>query len=104
MGTSSSVNTAISGAFIVLIIYLAIIAALIYVNYCVAKKFEKIAIEKGHQNSRAFAMCFWLGIAGYLYVIALPNKALEKKFDKFLGASTPNQEDSSTENSEDYSF
>ena len=107
MGTSSSLSaaaTVTAGIGIVMIIYLVIIAAFIWINYLVAKKFEKIAIDKGHPNSRAFAMCFWLGIVGYLYVIALPNKTWENKLDKFLGASTPDEENSNTEKSEDYSF
>ena len=57
-------------------IYLALIiyALLIYLNYIIAKKFELIAFAKGQTRAaHAFEMCFWLGIVGYLYVIALPN-------------------------------
>lgn len=46
------------------------------VDFIVARKFKQIAIEKGQDADKlhVFAMCFWLGIIGYLYVIALPNK------------------------------
>ena len=59
---------------VVLLIYIGIVAALVYLNYVIAKKFEKIAFEKGHpKETHVFRMCFWLGLVGYLYVIALPN-------------------------------
>lgn len=54
--------------FVFLIILISI---KIYISY----KFEQIAFEKGYDNtSHSFAMCFWLGIIGYLYVIALPDR------------------------------
>ena len=50
------------------------IAIALIINCVVAKKFEEIAFQKGYDESiHSFAMCFWLGIVGYLYVIALPN-------------------------------
>ena len=55
----------------ILTLFLAII-----IDYIVAKKFKQIAFDKGHDADKlhVFAMCFWLSIIGYLYVIALPNK------------------------------
>ena len=50
------------------------IAIALFINYVVAKKFEEIAFQKGYDESiHSFDMCFWLGIVGCLYVIALPN-------------------------------
>ena len=50
------------------------IAIFFIINTLVASKFEDIAFRKGYTSSiHAFAMCFWLGIIGYLYVIALPD-------------------------------
>ena len=61
-------------------VYFIILAVIIYVSYIVARKFEKIAIMKGYnENIHSFAMCFWLGIIGYLYVIALPDLHTLKK-------------------------
>lgn len=56
-------------------IYLFIpIAIALIINCVFAKKFEEIAFQKGYDESiHSFAMCFWLGIVGYLYVIALPD-------------------------------
>lgn len=65
----------------------------IAINYIIAKKFEGIAQAKGYYKPavNAFAICFWLGIVGYLYIIALPNKTLDvmqlnhqKKIIEFL--------------------
>ena len=51
------------------------IATLIVVNYIIARKFEAVAEMKGYQNIHAFALCFWLGMIGYVYVAALPTRA-----------------------------
>lgn len=46
----------------------------LYINFILARKFEDIATQKGYDSSvHSFAMCFWLGIIGYIYVAALPN-------------------------------
>ena len=70
LGNIIGVITAFMG-----VLYLAIIVGVIVINYIVAKKFEKIVFDKGYgKELKAFHMCFWLGLVGYLYVIALPNK------------------------------
>ena len=53
-----------------------ILFAAFCINYIVAQKYRKIAIDKGYDADKLHvsAMFFWLGIVGYLYVIALPNK------------------------------
>ena len=57
---------------VVLLIILLIV--IICIDVYVSEKFEKIAYDKGYgKEAHAFAMCFWLGIIGYLYVIALPD-------------------------------
>ena len=63
---------------LILLVYwfllLAVLGLAILIQFIVAKKFEKIAFQKGYDvRVHSFAMCFWLGIIGYLYVIALPN-------------------------------
>ena len=68
--------------FIGFVIFLGLVVCslLIYLNYKVAKKFEQIAFSKGQTKAvHAFEMCFWLGIVGYLYVIALPNANFDIK-------------------------
>ena len=59
-----------------LIILLLFVFVLIVlgINLVIARKFEDIAFKKGYDSSvHSFAMCFWLGIIGCLYVIALPD-------------------------------
>ena len=64
--------------FIAAIFWLSIIGGLIYLNHRIAKKFEQIVFAKGYGTElNAYYMCFWLGIVGYLYVIALPNAKLD---------------------------
>ena len=58
----------------IIMFYLIGIGIGLFIEYFVAKKFEEIAFGKGYdENEHTFAMCFWLGIIGYLYVIALPD-------------------------------
>ncbi len=58
-----------------IVILIFVVGIAFTINLVVALKFEKIAFAKGYDTSiHSFAMCFWLGIVGYLYVIALPNK------------------------------
>ena len=64
--------------------YLFIIVILIIVNYFVSKKMESIAEDKGYTNSPAFVLCFFLGIAGYLYVIAMPDLVAREQMKKLL--------------------
>ena len=67
-----------SGKFMILYIILGVLVACLafIVDFIVARKFKQIAIEKGQDADKlhVFAMCFWLCIMGYLYVIALPDK------------------------------
>ncbi len=47
-----------------------------------ASLMEKAAREKGYTDIHAFALCFWLGIFGYMYIIALPDRYLEKQVEE----------------------
>lgn len=52
---------------------IGLVVALI-INFVIAKKFEEIAFDKGYtEEKHTFALCFWLGIIGYIYVAALPD-------------------------------
>lgn len=51
----------------------------------VASFMNQVVYEKGYDSeAHAFAMCFWLGILGCLYVIALPDKNLKKQNEKII--------------------
>ena len=54
---------------------LTIVLLALLINYIVSRKFEEIAFLKGYDESaHSFAMCFWLGVVGWIYVLGLPNK------------------------------
>ena len=58
-----------------IIIPIIIAAVALLIHMYLAAKFEQIAFAKGYDKSiHSFAMCFWLGIIGYIYVAALPTK------------------------------
>lgn len=50
------------------------IAALLFLDYFIADEFRRIAMRKGYCARRYFWWCFFLGIVGYMMVIALPNR------------------------------
>ena len=60
-----------------------IFAAYIFLYYKIARFFEGIAFMKGYtEEIHAFAMCFWLGIIGYIYVTALPDLIMQERLKK----------------------
>lgn len=63
---------------LILIIILCLIVELILAIF-IAKEFENIAEMKGHYGRKYFWWSFWLGLVGWLMVIALPNKTVTMK-------------------------
>ena len=61
-------------AFLIVLLSLAVIVALLYLQYVIAKEFYSAAVTKGYSNRKYLWYCFFLGMIGYLMVIALPNK------------------------------
>ena len=56
------------------IVFLLIGAVLIFLDFLIAGWFFEAAKEKGYHDSKYFWICFWLSFAGYLLVIALPDR------------------------------
>ena len=57
----------------------------ICVNAYLAHLMKKAGIAKGYgEDAHIWAICFWLGIMGYLYVIALPDKILQRQNQKII--------------------
>ena len=54
-------------------IILFLIIALI-VDFFLAGQFAEAAAAKGYQDKKYYWICFWLGLPGWLLVIALPNR------------------------------
>ena len=56
------------------IVCLLIAAALIFLDFFVAGWFFEVAEAKGFHDRKYYWICFWLGVIGYLLVIALPDR------------------------------
>ena len=66
-----SANGAIAGIIIGSILAFGLT---LLINYFIAKSFYNIACEKGHYQRKYFHFCFWLGVAGWIMVAALPDR------------------------------
>lgn len=63
---------------LVIVIYLII-------GFIIGKAMENAAADKGYgTEAHAFAMCFWLGVIGCIYVAALPDKIQQKQNQKII--------------------
>ena len=67
-------------------LYVIALAVAILVNYLIAKTVSGIVVRKGYtvKETHAFAMCFWLGMIGYIYVAALPDRKLQEQNRQIL--------------------
>lgn len=61
------------------------LVVLALVNYNMAQNMQGIVEKKGYTDLRVVAICFWLGIIGYLYVIALPDLEERRLLKKIAG-------------------
>ena len=50
------------------------LALVLWINYLMAREFQRAAEAKGFTEKKYLWICFFLGLPGYLLVIALPNK------------------------------
>lgn len=73
-------------AFLSLLLCIAIIILpIILLKLLIAKMMANVAASKGYgKEAHAFAMCFWLGVCGYIYVTALPDKILQEQNRRML--------------------
>ncbi len=68
----------------VIAIILAIVLYLV-IGLIIGRKMEDAAALKGYgEDAHAFAMCFFLGIIGCLYVVALPDKIQQEQNQKII--------------------
>lgn len=55
------------------------------VNFIIARLMENTAAMKGYGSEvHAFAACFWLGVIGCLYVVALPDKITQSQNQQII--------------------
>jgi hypothetical protein len=57
-----------------MILFIIVWIVVLIIQYFVAKQFESVAADKGYQDSKFFHLSFWLGLPGWLLVIALPDR------------------------------
>lgn len=57
----------------IIIFSLLSLVVVLLLNYYVANCFMTIAEHKGFDDRKYFHICFWLGMVGYLMVVALPD-------------------------------
>jgi len=67
----------VAGYFIIALIALSI-------NLLFAALMNSIAVNKGYENSHAFALVFFFGVFGMLYVIALPDMKAREQMEDIL--------------------
>lgn len=65
-------------------IYALVVLVYLAVNFLFAALMNSIAIKKGHENSHAFALVFFFGVLGMLYVIALPDMKVQSQLEDIL--------------------
>lgn len=66
--------------YIILVIVIYLIIGLI-----IGRMMENVAADKGYgTEAHAFAMCFWLGVIGCIYVAALPDKIQQEQNQKII--------------------
>lgn len=64
-----------------------IIAAVVYliIDAIIAYYMKEVAYAKGYDdNAHAWAMSFWLGLPGWLYVVALPDLIQRKNQEELM--------------------
>ncbi len=64
---------------------IVLIAVILVIQSLYASFMSEAASRKGYgDDAHAWAMCFWLGIIGGLYVIALPDLILQEQNQRII--------------------
>ena len=64
--------------FFVVLLYLALLALVIWVYLLITREFADIAQSKGYDRTRYWRISFWLGMVGDLIILALPDLTQRK--------------------------
>ncbi len=67
------------------------------ISYSMACNMQRIVEKKGYKDLRVVALCFWLGLIGYLYVIALPDLEERRLLKKIAGEEEDPENDEANE-------
>ena len=67
--------------------FLILVSVLIYIIVAAlgASFMRNAALRKGYGDDiHAWAICFWLGIFGYIYIMALPDKIVQSQNQQII--------------------
>jgi hypothetical protein len=76
----------------VLIIPIILVIVVFVIYFLAAQSFQEIAEMKGHTDKKYFWWCFWTGAAGWLMVVALPDRSNGSN-----GSTAPTNENTSSD-------
>ena len=66
-------------------VYIIALFVVLFINYIIANHMKFVATLKGYgDDAHAWAMCFWLGIIGCIYVAALPDKIAQSQNQQII--------------------
>lgn len=75
-------------------LYALIAVVLLLVNALCAYFMKQSAVMKGYgEDSHIWAICFWCGLFGYLYVISLPDKIQQNQNQQIIELLSKRKED-----------
>ena len=62
----------------IVVFYIILFIAIVCIDFFIARQFASVAEDKDYSGRMCFHMCFWFGIVGYLLVIALPDRGVDR--------------------------
>lgn len=66
-------------------VYIIIVVVLLIINGFCAYLMKQSAVMKGYgEDCHIWAICFWCGLFGYLYVISLPDKIQQSQNQQII--------------------
>ena len=71
----SAIQLSSGAATASIITSLIVLAVFIFIWFKAAKNMARIAADKGYTERKWFHYCFWLGLAGFIMVCAMPDKS-----------------------------
>ena len=74
----------IAAVLVVVIIIITPPIVALLINLLISKQLSSAVKMKGHPALMTFLMCFFLGIPGYFYAIALPDVTKQKQLEKII--------------------
>ena len=74
----------IAALLVVLIVLVTPPIIALLINLLISKQLSSAVKMKGHPALMTFLMCFFLGIPGYFYAIALPDITKQKQLEKII--------------------